>query len=476
MYSGELCWYLLAAIAGFSAVEFGKGVREIGFGAGVLTGLVGAWGIGLDDLVGLVGNVGFAGLVWAGMQVDKIAHNHNHDHSHHDHAHGKAAKEDKAPSAITRSLMKLTEPIPLIHSILIERDSRRIFYFMILNFAFMLVQTCYGFTTGSLGLISDSVHMFFDCLALGVGLCAAVMSKWPPSQRYPYGLSKMDTLAGFANGIFLMLISVEIVWEAVERLKAPTEMSRLVELVVVSSLGLAVNLVGIMAFDHAHMHHGHSHSHSHGHSHEAAAPAKHDHDHHHHGHSHAEDDHHHSHCEEPAAPVKPAAHAHAHDSENMHGIFLHILADTLGSVSVVISTLAIQYTGWTGFDPLASVFIAVLIFFSAIPLVKSSASNLLLAVPANTEYTLRETLAGVSGVKGVAGYTVPRFWEVDGTCRGVVHVQAIRGADVEEVRERVEAWLEGGLKGVEVVVVIERWGEGCWCGAGERGGAIGVQW
>lgn len=73
-----------------------------------------------------------------------------------------------------------------------------------LNFAFMLVQTFYGIATGSLGLLSDSVHMFFDCLALVVGLCAAVMSKWPPSTRFPYGFGKVDTLAGFANGIFLM--------------------------------------------------------------------------------------------------------------------------------------------------------------------------------------------------------------------------------------------------------------------------------
>lgn len=73
-----------------------------------------------------------------------------------------------------------------------------------LNFGFMLVQTFYGLLTGSLGLLSDSIHMFFDCLALVVGLCAAVMSKWPPSERFPYGYGKMDTLAGFANGIFLM--------------------------------------------------------------------------------------------------------------------------------------------------------------------------------------------------------------------------------------------------------------------------------
>ena len=70
----------------------------------------------------------------------------------------------------------------------------------------MLVQTFYGITTGSLGLLSDSIHMLFDCLALLVGLAAAVMSKWPPSLRFPYGLSKMDTLAGFANGIFLMYV------------------------------------------------------------------------------------------------------------------------------------------------------------------------------------------------------------------------------------------------------------------------------
>ncbi|KAI5850331.1 cation efflux family-domain-containing protein [Morchella snyderi] len=392
--------------------------------------------------------------MWVGILLDEKVQNHVHDH---DHGHHHEPKETKAPSTITKRLLRMSEGLPLLHGILIERDSRRIFYFMCLNFAFMLVQTCYGFTTGSLGLISDSVHMFFDCLALGVGLCAAVMSKWPPSMKYPYGLGKMDTLAGFANGIFLMLISVEIVWEAIERLQKPTEMSRLVELMIVSSLGLAVNLVGIMAFDHAHMHHGHSHSH--GHSHEHAHESSHNHA---HGHAH-DDDHHHSHAEEPV--VSPPSHNHSHDSENMHGIFLHILADTLGSFSVVISTLAIQYTGWTGFDPLASVFIAVLIFLSAIPLVKSSASNLLLAVPANTEYTLRETLAGVSGVKGVAGYTVPKFWDVDGVVRGCLHVQVVRGVDAEAVCGEVENWIQSGLGKVEVCVVAERGDSAgnCWC-------------
>lgn len=147
---------------------------------------------------------------------DKRSVSEKHAH-HHNYAHATSN-----PSRATKIILRYTESYPLLYSILKERDSRRIFYFMrytaslhsrpntpwlmicSLNFGFMLVQLSYGFATGSLGLLSDSIHMFFDCLALVVGLCAAVMSKWPPSTRFPYGYGKVDTLSGFANGIFLM--------------------------------------------------------------------------------------------------------------------------------------------------------------------------------------------------------------------------------------------------------------------------------
>lgn len=78
------------------------------------------------------------------------------------------------------------------------------------NFTFMGVQAVYGYLTDSLGLLSDSIHMFFDCVALAVGLFASVMSKWPPSERFPYGFGKIETLSGFANGVFLMYVPVSI--------------------------------------------------------------------------------------------------------------------------------------------------------------------------------------------------------------------------------------------------------------------------
>jgi zinc transporter 5/7 len=206
-------------------------------------------------------------------------------------------------------------------------------------------------------------------------------------------------------------------------------------------------MVGIFAFDHAHAHGSHGHGHSHGHSHNPA-------------HSHSLG---HSHSPNLGNDESKSIHAHSHGGDNMHGIYLHILADLLGSVSVVISTVLIHYTNWPGFDPLASMLIAIMIFASAIPLVKSSAKNLLLTVNTSTEYNLREAISGISALPGVRAYQATRFWETgDGMLRGVVHVTA--EGDRQAVKRRVEDWLNTGLERVDVTVVVERGDDPqCWC-------------
>ncbi|CAG8661247.1 9154_t:CDS:2 [Acaulospora colombiana] len=162
-------------------------------------------------------------------------------------------------------------------------DSRQIFYFLLLNMTYMFVQIIYGIWTNSLGLISDAIHMFFDCVALAFGLFASIMSKWPENNSY----GRIETLSGFANGIFLILVSVFIMFEAMGRLFEPPEMNT-DKLLLVSFVGLIVNLVGIFAFNHGH--HGHSHGSNNGNGH---VPSKsrgnlhgHYHDNHHHGHHH----------------------------------------------------------------------------------------------------------------------------------------------------------------------------------------------
>ena len=66
----------------------------------------------------------------------------------------------------------------------------------------------------------------------------------------------------------------------------------------------------------------------------------------------------------------------------MHGIFLHILADALGSVGVIISSVLVKYYDIQVADPICSSIISVLIFASVLPLLKSSSETLLLKCPA----------------------------------------------------------------------------------------------
>jgi zinc transporter 5/7 len=284
------------------------------------------------------------------------------------------------------------------------------------------------------------------------------------------------------------LISVEIMIEATERLSDGRETKRLLELFVVSGMGLAVNLVGMACF--GHHHHGHDHGdHSHGHSHSDEKAHSHDDDHSHdHKHDCSHDDHDHkhepkNHSHSPLLPAsKPEAdhshshtdhghsHGHSHDNENMHGIFLHVLADTMGSAAVMVSTALIYISGWSGWDPIASCIIAILIFLSSIPLIKSTAKKLLLTIPDDVEYNLRTTLSSVSDLRGVASYSVPRFWLGDKNAEaenvgvlGVMHIVATRGSDLDDVRERTRALLRS--HGIDVVVQVEKDGDNsCWCG------------
>ncbi|KAI9224592.1 cation efflux family-domain-containing protein [Blastocladiella britannica] len=254
-----------------------------------------------------------------------------------------------------------------------SKDSKAIFIFLNINLAYMFVQLMYGVWTNSLGLISDAIHMFFDCIALGVGLVAAVMAKWGASKTFSFGYGRIETLSGFGNGIFLVFISLFILLEGIERLIHPPEMNT-DRLLIVAVLGFAVNMVGIFSFHHGH---GHDHGHDHG-------DGGHDHHHHH--------------------------------SDNMQGVFLHILADALGSLGVIISTLLIYQFGWTGFDPLASLLIAILIFISTIPLLRSSLRVLMCETPGGAASKLPHVIDGIRGtLNGAVTHVDHRVWTNDGS-------------------------------------------------------------
>lgn len=193
---------------------------------------------------------------------------------------------------------------------------------------------------------------------------------------------------------------------------------------VVSILGFIVNLIGIYAFQHGHSHGGGSHGHSHGggshgHSHGGMNNSQHEDRHslmnNHHGHSHDDPSHSHSHNVD-------LQFASSQNSQIMRGVFLHILADTLGSVGVIISAVLMHLFGWMRADPICSMFIAILIALSVLSLIKESVMILMQRQPQALDRQLPQCFQKVTGLAGVYSVQEPHFW----TLCSDVYVGAIK--------------------------------------------------
>ncbi|XP_068694345.1 proton-coupled zinc antiporter SLC30A5-like [Montipora foliosa] len=334
----------------------------------------------------------------------------------------------------------LTTLQSLLRQIVEQSESRQIFYFLCLNLMFTGVELLYGVWTNSLGLISDGFHMLFDCTALVIGLCAALMARWKASRTFSYGYGRVEILSGFVNGIFLVVIAFFVFVAALQRLFDPPTVNT-ERLLVVSVVGLVVNLVGIFAFRHAHSHGGGGSSHGHGnHGHSQHGHSHHGHSHcHGHGRSHADEDH------------------HQDRSVNMQGVFLHVVADTMGSVGVILSSILIEQFGWHIADPLCSLFIASLIFISVLPLLKESSRVLLLRTPEDLERTVGSAFNKILSLDGVLSYRDPHFWRhASDTVVGSIHVQVAPSANEQRIIQMVGAlFKEYGISKLSVQVEKE---------------------
>lgn len=303
-------------------------------------------------------------------------------------------------------------------SILSDTTSRNLFFFLCLNLSFAFVELLYGIWSNSLGLISDSFHMFFDCTALLAGLAASVISRWRSNDAFSYGYVRAEVLAGFVNGLFLIFTAFFIFSEGVERALEPPDVHH-ERLLPVSILGFLVNLIGIFVFQHGghgHSHdsgHGHSHSLlngslSHGHSHGSHGHGGHSHESHGHGHSHHDEHAHgpgHSCSDEP-----PHEEPRGPNRQILEGVFLHIVADTLGSIGVIVSAILMQAYGWMIADPICSMLISILIGVSVVPLLKQSIGILMQRTPPSLDHALPQCYQRVQQLQGVYSLHDPHFW------------------------------------------------------------------
>ncbi len=224
---------------------------------------------------------------------------------------------------------------------LVQAGERRTIIVIIITALTMIVEIAAGLVYGSMALLADGLHMGSHTAALGISVWAYFYTRRHAADaRFNFGTGKVNSLAGFASAMLLLVFALIMAGESVVRLIHPVTI-RFNQAIVVAVIGLIVNGVCLMILRGRG---GHDHG-------EAGA------------------EHH------PAAPE--ASHTHLRHDHNLWSAYLHVLADTLTSVLAVGALLAGKFLGLNFFDPLMGLVGAGLIVRWSLGLVRSSSRVLL---------------------------------------------------------------------------------------------------
>ncbi len=225
----------------------------------------------------------------------------------------------------------------------VARSRHRLLLVLVLTAAYMLAEAIGGWWTGSLALLADAGHMLSDVAALVLALIAAWFASRPATAMKTFGYYRLEILAAFVNGVALVVMSLFIFYEAYERWAAPPAIERSSVMIGIASGGLLTNLACAWL-----LHRDHE------------------------------------------------------DDLNVHGVWLHILGDALGSVGAILAGVLMTFYGWYAADPLFSVIISVLIIWSSWNLIREATNVLLEGTPAHINLAaVEDAILDTAGVEDV---------------------------------------------------------------------------
>lgn len=228
--------------------------------------------------------------------------------------------------------------------------SRELRITLAITATYMVAEAIGGYLTHSLALLADAGHMLSDVGSLALSLIAMRFAAKPRTPQMTYGYYRAEILAALVNGVTLVVISIFIFYEAIARFQSPPEVQS-IPMLAVAVVGLVLNLFSAFIL----------------------------------------------------SRKKDA-------SLNVRGAFLHVLADTLGSVGAIAAGIVMLTTGWYLADPIISVLIAMLIVFSSWRLLKESVTVLMEGAPSHID--LREIEAAMKTVPNVVEVHDLHVWTV----------------------------------------------------------------
>lgn len=296
-----------------------------------------------------------------------MAQNHNnHEHSHGGHSHNHNANK----KALTISFVLIA--------------------------SFMLVEFIGGYLTSSLALISDAGHMLSDTVALGLSLSALVFGAKAATSSKTYGYKRFEILAALLNGIVLVLLSIFIFKEAIERLSNPPLVIGK-GMMIISTIGLLINII-----------------------------------------------------------VAWILHSQGSTKENlnMRSAFLHVIGDLLGSVGAIIAALFIMLFEWYIADSIASMVVSLLVLYSGWNVLRESVNILMEAKPGNIDS--EKVIDLLKSIDGVIDVHDLHIWMITSDFSAMtVHLKVKKETDRDLILEKAKRSINKMFGITHVTIQIE---------------------
>jgi len=272
-------------------------------------------------------------------------------------------------------------------------NQRRLLVVLGLTTAYLLAEVVGGLLTGSLALLADAGHMLADMFGLTMSLAALRIAARPATARNTFGFHRAEILAAVANAVLLLGIAGVVLYEAWHRFSEPEPVAS-VPMLFVAAGGLIVNMIGFKVL-----------------------------------------------------------HGAAHQSLNLRGALLEVVADMLGSVGAILAAITIMLTGWYQADPLVSVLVALFILPRAWTLLRSGLDVLLEATPAHLD--LANIVGAMQQTPGVATVHDVHAWTISsGYVAMSAHVQA-SGRPSSDVLHDLQTLLRENLHVDHVTLQVE---------------------
>ncbi|OII70047.1 MULTISPECIES: cation diffusion facilitator family transporter [unclassified Streptomyces] len=206
----------------------------------------------------------------------------------------------------------------------------------------MVVEIIGGVLANSLALIADAAHMATDAVGLAMALVAIHIANRPPTPNRTFGYARAEILAALANCLLLLGAGGYVLYEAVQRFVTPAETKGGLA-ILFAVVGLVANVVSLSLLMRGQK-----------------------------------------------------------ESLNVRGAYLEVLADALGSVTVIVAAGVILLTGWQAADPIASLVIGLMIVPRTVKLLRETLDVLLEAAPKGVDMTeVRSHLLALPGVRDV---------------------------------------------------------------------------